>query len=150
MPSDLLTIGRLARLTGMPVKTIRFYSDAGLLPPRQVSAARYRLYATEDQARLELIRTLRSVDVDLPSIRRLLDGQRGLRDLLRVQLEAVEATLRLLARRRAVLRAALQKRPAPSARRRPKASSVTSSASSTNAAQPASSRSAGRSLNAVS
>ncbi len=29
----LMTIGDLARLTGLTVKTVRFWSDEGLLPP---------------------------------------------------------------------------------------------------------------------
>lgn len=35
MPDDtiLLTIGELARLTGLTVKTIRYWSDEGLVPP---------------------------------------------------------------------------------------------------------------------
>lgn len=37
------TIGDLARTTGLPVKTIRWYSDQGLVPPAGRSAAGYRL-----------------------------------------------------------------------------------------------------------
>ncbi|MBO0774332.1 MAG: MerR family DNA-binding transcriptional regulator, partial [Actinobacteria bacterium] len=38
----LLTIGELARLTGLPVKTIRFWSDEGLVPPADRTPAGYR------------------------------------------------------------------------------------------------------------
>ena len=37
----LLSIGELARRSGLPVRTIRFWSDAGVLPP----AERQSLYA---------------------------------------------------------------------------------------------------------
>jgi hypothetical protein len=40
----LLTIGELARLTGLTVKTVRFWSDEGLLPPEGRTRAGYRLY----------------------------------------------------------------------------------------------------------
>ncbi|MFI9840020.1 MerR family transcriptional regulator [Nonomuraea sp. NPDC051941] len=99
------TIGRLAKLTGLPVKTIRFYSDAGVLPERERTAAGYRLYGDEDRARLELIRTLREIGVDLATIRSL--GDRRLRDVLDLHLKAVETQLRSLQRTRAVLRATL-------------------------------------------
>jgi DNA-binding transcriptional MerR regulator len=45
----LLTIGELARLTGLTVKTVRFWSDEGLVPPADRTPAGYRLY---DSARV--------------------------------------------------------------------------------------------------
>ncbi len=33
-----LTIGQLARRTGVPVRTIRFWSDIGLIPPTERTA----------------------------------------------------------------------------------------------------------------
>ena len=50
---DHFTIGELARRTGLSVRTIRFYSDAGVVPPSGRSPAGYRLYDTEALARLE-------------------------------------------------------------------------------------------------
>jgi DNA-binding transcriptional MerR regulator len=103
----LYRIGELARLTGVSVKTIRYYSDLGLLPPAAVRASGYRLYSDDDRARLALVRTLRDVGVDLASIRRLLESDAGAAETLAVQLDAVELGIRTLRRRRAVLRAAL-------------------------------------------
>ncbi|MFD0471301.1 MerR family transcriptional regulator [Nonomuraea thailandensis] len=40
----LYSIGDLARRTGLTVKTVRFYSDAGIVPPTCRSHAGYRLY----------------------------------------------------------------------------------------------------------
>ncbi|WP_239162132.1 MerR family DNA-binding transcriptional regulator [Acrocarpospora phusangensis] len=48
----LYTIGALARRTGLTVKTIRFYSDAGIVPPTGRSPAGYRLYDLHALARL--------------------------------------------------------------------------------------------------
>jgi len=39
-----LTIGEVARLTGLTVKTIRFWPDEGLVPPADRTPAGYRLY----------------------------------------------------------------------------------------------------------
>jgi len=105
--SELFSIGELGRRTGVPVKTIRFYSDQGLLPPRRTTAARYRLYGPEDAARLELVRTLRGLDFSLPAIAALLDRRGPARDALRAELDAVDAGLRRLRRTRAVLAGAL-------------------------------------------
>ncbi|WP_232052010.1 MerR family DNA-binding transcriptional regulator [Nocardia cyriacigeorgica] len=40
---NLLTIGALAARTGLSVKTIRFYSDRGIVPATCHSPAGYRL-----------------------------------------------------------------------------------------------------------
>lgn len=106
----LLTIGQLSELTGVPVRTIRFYSDNGadgrpLLEPALRSAAGYRLYELEAASRLELIRTLRELGIDLPTIARVLARELSVAEVARVQADALEATVRVLRLRQAVLRA---------------------------------------------
>ncbi|MEV8632287.1 MerR family DNA-binding transcriptional regulator [Streptosporangium sp. NPDC051023] len=44
--TELFTIGQLARPTGLPVRTIRFWSDIGVVPPAGRSGCGYRLYDT--------------------------------------------------------------------------------------------------------
>lgn len=108
--SQLHTIGEAARLSGLPVKTIRFYSDEGLLPPTGTTEAGYRLYSDRDLLRLDLIRTLRAVGFDLPTIRAMLEGKEGPGDAARLQLEALEVQIRGLKRQQALLRTALERR----------------------------------------
>lgn len=105
----LLSIGQLAKVSGVPVKTIRHYSDIGVLPPSVVTGANYRFYSGEDRLRLELIRTLRTLDFDLDSIGKLLAGRKDARALMELQLEAVERAAKNLGRMRVVLRAALKR-----------------------------------------
>jgi DNA-binding transcriptional MerR regulator len=106
----LLTIGQLSELTGVPVRTIRFYSDSAaggrpLLDPALRSASGYRLYDLEAASRLELIRTLRELGVDLPTIARVLARELSVAEVARVHADALEATVRTLRLRQAVLRA---------------------------------------------
>jgi len=108
--AQLLTIGQLSELTGVPVRTIRFYSDSladgrPLLEPALRSAAGYRLYEIEAASRLELIRTLRELGVDLPTIARVLAKELTVAEVARVHADALEATVRALRLRQAVLRA---------------------------------------------
>jgi DNA-binding transcriptional MerR regulator len=103
---EALAIGRLAALTGLPVKTVRFYSDAGLLPPSGRTEAGHRRYGATDVARLQLVRTLRDLDVALGTIGQLLAGRRGLDELLAAHVAALEARDRALHRQLAVARAA--------------------------------------------
>ncbi|MFH9396270.1 MerR family transcriptional regulator [Streptomyces sp. NPDC017556] len=71
----LCTIGELAEHTGVSVKTVRFYSDRGLLPEASRSAGGHRRYAPEAVERLRMIRSLRGLDLPVPEVRRILDEQ---------------------------------------------------------------------------
>jgi DNA-binding transcriptional MerR regulator len=111
MSNERLTIGELARRTGVPVKTLRFYSDAGLLPPAGRTKSRYRLYADEALVRVDLIRTLRDAGLGLDSIKKVLSRDMSLADALRLRLAAIEAHVASLQRVGAALRAALRAEP---------------------------------------
>ncbi|WP_067813873.1 MerR family transcriptional regulator [Nocardia inohanensis] len=101
----LFTIGALAERTGLTVKTIRFYADKGIVPATTYSPGGYRLYDTEALARLELVRTLRELDVDLATVRQVLGRERTLGEVAAAHADALEVQVRVLRLRRAVLRA---------------------------------------------
>ena len=67
------TIGQLAKLTGVPSKTIRYYEEVSILPAPQRTESRYRLYSEADVRRLELIRRARVLDMTLPEVRQLVE-----------------------------------------------------------------------------
>ena len=101
----LYKIGEVSRLSGVSVKTIRHYSDEGILPPSGHSQTGYRLYSALDLSRLETVRTLRAAGFDLPTIGRLLAGELGPREATKVQLDAISLQIKSLVRRRALLEA---------------------------------------------
>jgi DNA-binding transcriptional MerR regulator len=102
----LYSIGALARLVGLPTKTIRFYSDAGILPPSARTEAGHRRYDDGDVGRLQLIRTLREVGIDLRSIGRILDARGNATGILATHVATLEGRIRSLQRQLVVLRAA--------------------------------------------
>ncbi|SFI09868.1 MerR family transcriptional regulator [Methylobacterium brachiatum] len=108
MGAKTYTIGDLARLSGQPVRRIRFYSDKGLLPPTLRSAANYRVYTDEDVAKLDLIHALREAGVGLDMIRRLLARRLSLHEVLRTRLEILEAEIAAKHRVATILRATLR------------------------------------------
>ncbi|MER7857022.1 MerR family transcriptional regulator [Streptomyces bacillaris] len=99
----LYSIGELARRTGLTVKTIRFYSDRGIVAPTDRSPAGYRLYSIDAVARLDLVRTLRELGLDLPTIRKVVDRELSLPEVAAAHAEALTVQIRLLRLRRAVL-----------------------------------------------
>ncbi|GLY20864.1 MerR family transcriptional regulator [Micromonospora sp. NBRC 101691] len=107
--TELFTIGQLSDRTGLTVRTIRFWSDEGLLPPTTRSGGGYRLYDAEAVARLELLRTLRDLGVGLDDVRRILDRQTGVTDVARAHVRALDVEIRTLRLRRAVLRSVVRR-----------------------------------------
>jgi DNA-binding transcriptional MerR regulator len=105
----LLSIGELARRSGLPVRTIRFWSDAGVLPPAERTDGGRRLYDAACVARLELIVTLRELGLGLPEVRRALAGQAAVAEVAAVHLEALDAQIRTLRLRRGVLAAVVKR-----------------------------------------
>ena len=74
----MFTIGEFSRITGLSVKTLRFYHEEGLLVPTSVDEATgYRYY---DGSLVELARTiafLKSLDFTLAEIREILGSERS-------------------------------------------------------------------------
>ncbi|GAA4631138.1 MerR family transcriptional regulator [Actinoallomurus vinaceus] len=98
------TIGQVARLSGLSVPTVRYYSDAGLVPPTGRTAGGYRIYDREALTRLELVRTLRDLGVDLATVARVLAGAETLGEAADRQIAALEVQIQALRVRQAVLR----------------------------------------------
>ena len=109
----LFTIGALARRTGLTVKTIRFYSDTGIVPSTDRSPAGYRLYDADAVARLDLVRTLRDLGVDLPTIRKVVNRELPLPAVAAAYAEALDVQIRILRLRRAVLTAVARRGSTP-------------------------------------
>lgn len=68
-----LGIGKLARLAGVGVDTIRYYERNGLLAPRGRLASGYRRYGDVELARLRFIRRAQKLGFTLKEIRALLN-----------------------------------------------------------------------------
>ncbi|GAA1183600.1 MerR family transcriptional regulator [Streptomyces hebeiensis] len=100
---DLLTIGRLAHRTGLPVRTLRFWSDEGAVPPVARSASGYRLYDAGSVARVELVRTLRELGLGLDDVCRVLSGRATVAEVADAHVAALDARIRSLKVSRAVL-----------------------------------------------
>ena len=103
--AELYTIGQAARRVGVPARTIRFWCDSGVLPPATRSAGGYRRFDAAAIARLALVRTLRDLGLGLDDIREALEGRKSVAELASVHVSALDAQIRVLRLRRAVLRA---------------------------------------------
>ena len=96
----MLTIGKLAKASGVKVPTIRYYEQIGILREPERSAGNQRLYGQSALGRLAFIRHARELGFPLEAIRDLLslsdrpDQSCAAADVIaKEQLAAVEARI---------------------------------------------------------
>lgn len=66
-----MNVNKVASLTGLPAKTIRYYEDIGLVSPQR-SDNGYRVFAERDVRRLQFVGRARSLGFSLDDCRLLL------------------------------------------------------------------------------
>jgi DNA-binding transcriptional MerR regulator len=79
----VFTIGEFSTITGIPVRTLRFYHDEGLLVPAAVDLeTKYRSYDERNIERANVIVALRDLEFSLDDIREILADCRDDGDIL--------------------------------------------------------------------
>lgn len=108
--SKPITIGLLARESGVNLETVRFYERSGLLPEPQRSPSGYRHYQEQDVRRLRFIRRGRELGFSLEEIRNLLELAAhpeqpcaSADQMVREHLDSIDARIRDLQNMRAEL-----------------------------------------------
>jgi MerR family copper efflux transcriptional regulator len=99
-PQAGINIGRLAKLSGVPAKTIRYYEDIGLIPKARRSAGNYRVYDQRDLDSLRFIHRARGLGFSVADARKLLalwqDQRRSsakVRDLALAHIDEIDRKL---------------------------------------------------------
>ena len=99
-----LKIGELAERAGVSRDAVRFYEREGLLPRPRRTAAQYRVYDGDTEARLRFIRRAQDIGLTLDDIRELLRLHEletpaeceQVAERLRIRIEAIDAKIALL------------------------------------------------------
>lgn len=74
MNNGAMTVGAVASLVGVTVRTLHHWDEIGLAVPSDRTAAGYRLYTTADIARIHRVLVYRELGVSLEETARLLDA----------------------------------------------------------------------------
>ncbi len=67
-----MKISKLAKLSGVTIRTLHYYDEIGLLKPSNVTEAGYRLYSIEDLEKLQQILFFRELDFPLNEIKEIM------------------------------------------------------------------------------
>lgn len=68
------TIKKIANLSGVSARTLRFYDEIDLLKPARVNSSGYRIYGQNEVNRLQQILFYREMDLKLEEIKEILDN----------------------------------------------------------------------------
>lgn len=87
------TVGQVADLLGVTVRTLHHYDEIGLLSPSERSSSGYRLYTEGDLTRLQQVVVYRRLELPLDEIASVLGGGESAAAHLRRQREVVMTRL---------------------------------------------------------
>ena len=68
------TVKEVSKLTGISIRTLRYYDEIGLLKPTKISENKYRLYDDRALEKLQEIMFFKEMDIPLETIKKLLDN----------------------------------------------------------------------------
>lgn len=88
-------VGDIAKLTGLTVRTLRYYDQISLFSPSEHSDSGHRLYNEADIRRLQQILSLKELGLSLEEIQSMLQGRTyAPSDLVAIQIERVRQTIK--------------------------------------------------------
>ena len=83
---SMKTVKEVSELTGISIRTLRYYDEIGLLKPAKLTEAGYRLYDKKALEKLRQIMFFRELDISLSDIRKIMDNPKfDKREILETQ-----------------------------------------------------------------
>lgn len=89
-------VGELAKLTGLTVRTLRFYDQIGLFSPSDQTDSGHRLYNDSDLSRLQQILSLKELGLSLEEVKTVLAGEQySPLEIVTMQKERIKEQIKL-------------------------------------------------------
>lgn len=89
-------VGDLAKLTGLTVRTLRFYDQIGLFSPSGQTESGHRLYNESDLSRLQQILSLKELGLSLEEVKSVLaGGQISSLEIVTLQMSRIKEQIKL-------------------------------------------------------
>ena len=88
-------VGDLAKLTGLTVRTLRFYDEIGLLSPSDQTESGHRLYSEVNLSRLHQILSLKELGLSLEEVKSALSGgQLSPLEIVNLQMDQIKEQIK--------------------------------------------------------
>lgn len=71
---NMKTVKEVSEITGVSIRTLRYYDEIGLLKPTRLTDAGYRLYSNEAIEKLQLIMFYRELEIPLVDIKDIMEN----------------------------------------------------------------------------
>ena len=68
------TVKEISKITGISIRTLRYYDEIGLLKPARVTEAGYRLYDDQELEKLQEILFYRELEIPLSDIKKIMEN----------------------------------------------------------------------------
>ena len=68
------TVKEISKITGISIRTLRYYDEIGLLKPARVTEAGYRLYDDQELEKLQEILFYKELEIPLSNIKKIMDN----------------------------------------------------------------------------
>lgn len=68
------TVKDVSKITGVSIRTLRYYDEIGLLNPTELTEAGYRLYDNKALEKLQEIMFFRELDIPLIDIKKIMEN----------------------------------------------------------------------------
>ncbi|ODT78394.1 hypothetical protein ABS71_01890 [bacterium SCN 62-11] len=94
-----MKIGELSRRTGLPVVTLRYYENEGLIETHRTQA-KYRVFSEEMVQRVYQIKRFRALNLSIQEMKQLLDWTRQPRERCLQTCHLIESHLRQVTERK--------------------------------------------------
>lgn len=97
-----MKIGELSKRTGLPVITLRYYENEGLIESQRTQA-KYRVFSEEMVQRVHQIKRFRALNLTIQEMKHLLDWSRQPQERCQETCHLIEAHLRQVTERKQIL-----------------------------------------------
>jgi DNA-binding transcriptional MerR regulator len=92
-------VGDLAKLTGLTIRTLRYYDQIGLFSPSGYSESGHRLYNEADLSRLQQLLSLKELGLSLEEMKSILTGNTySPLEVVSLQISRLQASIKLQTR----------------------------------------------------
>ena len=68
------TVKEISKITGISIRTLRYYDEIGLLKPARVTEAGYRLYDNQELEKLQEILFYKELEISLSEIKKIMEN----------------------------------------------------------------------------